>query len=118
MSPPLLQPRAGRPMMVSRGITKDCLCNAVLKIRISPTLSDSTTYPLPAQILWSGGSISSNGLPALNNSNPLSTAFNPFTPMAPPEDELMVSQPGPAGWQLRLGGAGSGPIRWRTGIGD
>src|SRR5580658_2307540 len=38
---------------------------------------------------------------------PLSTAFKPFTPMAPPEDELMVSQPGPNGSQLTGGGVGS-----------
>jgi hypothetical protein len=47
----------------------------------------------------------------------MSTAFNPFTPMAPPEEELIVSQPGPAGWQLTAGGAGSGPVRWMVGAG-
>src|SRR3984957_21159344 len=40
----------------------------------------------------------------------LSTAFSPFTPVAPPEDRLMRSQPGPSGWQLTEGGAGSGPF--------
>src|ERR1035438_7310170 len=34
----------------------------------------------------------------------LSTAFKPFTPTAPSEDESMVSQPGPSGSQLTVGG--------------
>ncbi len=33
----------------------------------------------------------------------LSTAFRPFTPTAPPDEELMVSQPGPCGEQLTVG---------------
>jgi hypothetical protein len=33
----------------------------------------------------------------------LSTAFKPFTPVAPPEEELMLSQPGPRGAQLTAG---------------
>ena len=35
----------------------------------------------------------------------LSTAFSPFTPVAPPDDVLMLSQPGPSGWQLTEGSA-------------
>jgi hypothetical protein len=34
----------------------------------------------------------------------LSTAFKPFTPVAPPELELIKSQPRPNGWQLTVGG--------------
>src|SRR5271163_3304453 len=37
----------------------------------------------------------------------LSTASKPFTPTAPPENRLMVSQPGPIGSQLTVGGGGS-----------
>src|ERR1700739_848327 len=98
-------------------MTDDCRSKAVLKIRSSPTLLASTTYPLPAHKPWSAGSLSLCGLPAASSNVPLSTAFRPFTPTAPPEDELMVSQPGPNGWQLTAGGAGSGPRR-RTGAGD
>ena len=43
----------------------------------------------------------------LVGSEALSTAFSPFTPVAPPADVLMLSQPGPSGWQLTDGSAGS-----------
>ena len=33
----------------------------------------------------------------------LSTAFRPFTAVAPPAEVLMLSQPGPSGWQLTDG---------------
>jgi hypothetical protein len=33
----------------------------------------------------------------------LSTALMPFTPVAPPADELMLSQPARSGWQLTVG---------------
>jgi hypothetical protein len=45
----------------------------------------------------------------------LSTALRPFTPTAPPEDRSIWLQPGPSGWQLTLGGVGSGPLRASTG---
>src|SRR6202051_1555409 len=98
MSPPLLHPMLVSPIMMSRGMTDDFRCKAVLKTRPSPRLLASTTYPLPAHRPWSAGSMS---LPV---QMPLSTAFKPFTPLAPPEDELMRSQPGPLGWQLTVGG--------------
>src|SRR5580700_10795077 len=41
------------------------------------------------------------------NIAPLSTAFRPFTPTAPPVDELTLSQPGPNGSQLTVGGTAS-----------
>ena len=60
----------------------------------------------------------SRGSSTLVLSVPLSTAFRPFTPVAPPEDVLMVSQPGPSGWQLTVGGTGSEPLRrGKTGSG-
>src|ERR1022692_766845 len=101
MSPPLLQPAfpwLARPMMVSREMTDDFRCKAVLKIRTTPMLLVSTTYPLPAHRPWSAGSMSSP------NVLPLSTAFRPFTPVAPPEDKEIASQPGRTGWQLTVGG--------------
>src|SRR6185437_13079425 len=52
----------------------------------------------------SGGSMSPWGLVG---SVPLSTAFRPLTPTAPPENELMLSQPGPSGWQLTVGTTGA-----------
>lgn len=79
-------------------------------------LLDSTTYPLPAQRPWSAGSISA--LSVLVLCSALSTAFNPLTPVAPPEVGLIRSQPGPIVWQLTVGGAGSGPLRGRTGDGS
>ena len=70
----------------------------------------STTNPLPAHRPWSAGSMSPSGLVG---SVPLSTAFRPFTPTAPPADLLMGSQPGPSGWQLTVGagvyGISAGP---------
>ena len=48
---------------------------------------------------------------------PLSTAFRPFTPLAPPADVLIGSQPAPSGWQLTVGGVGSAPSRLKTGDG-
>src|SRR5215471_20303253 len=50
----------------------------------------------------------------LVGSVPLSTAFRPFTPLAPPADMLMGSQPGPSGWQLTEGGVGSVPALLTT----
>src|SRR6516162_3045406 len=102
MSPPLLHPLLVSPMMVSRGMTADLRCNFVSKTRISPMLLDSTTNPLLAQRPWSGGSMSPTD--TLVGCVALSTAFKPFTPVAPPENELIMSQPGPNGWQLTLGG--------------
>src|SRR5208282_1725405 len=101
MSPPLLHPLLVSPIRVSKGMTADARCKSVLKTRISPRLLASTTYPFPAQRPWSAGSMSPT---RLVGSPPLSTAFKPFTPVAPPEDELMLSHPGPNGWQLTVGG--------------
>src|ERR1700733_10656864 len=98
MSPPLLHPMVVSPIMVSREMGDDFRVKAVLKTRTSPRLFASTTYPLPAHRPWSAGSMSSP------YKVPLSTAFKPFTPLAPPEDELMASQPGLLGWQLTVGG--------------
>jgi hypothetical protein len=39
---------------------------------------------------------------------PLSTAFSPLTPVAPPADVLIVSQPAPSGWHLIVGITGVG----------
>lgn len=75
----------------------------------------STTDPLPAQRPWSAGSMSVPSTLVL--CEVLSTAFRPFTPVAPPEDELIWSQPGPNGWQLTAGGVGSAPPRGRVGDG-
>ena len=49
----------------------------------------------------------SRGNSTLVPSVALSTALMPFTPVAPPVDVLIVLQPGPSGWQLTDGGAGS-----------
>src|ERR1035438_6569600 len=87
-------------MIVSSEIGEDARCKAVLKTRISPMLLVSTTRPLPAQRPWSGGSTSLNSLEVFSA---LSTAFRPFTPVAPPADVLMRSQPGPRGRQLTDG---------------
>src|SRR5580704_17251083 len=40
--------------------------------------------------------------------DPLSTAFSPFTPIAPPADVLMLSQPAPSGWHRTVGMIGAG----------
>src|SRR5487761_667241 len=87
-------------MIVSSEIGEDARCRAVLKTRISPMLLVSTTRPLPAHRPWSGGSTSLNSLAVWVA---LSTAFRPFTPVAPPADVLMLSQPGPRGTQLTDG---------------
>src|SRR5450755_3437879 len=65
----------------------------------------STTEPLPAHRPWSGGSMSPRGFVA---SEALSTAFRPFTPVAPPADVLMLSQPAPSGWHRTVGMIGVG----------
>src|SRR5450755_1500786 len=65
----------------------------------------STTEPLPAHRPWSGGSMSPRGFVA---SEALSTAFRPFTPVAPPAEVLMLSQPAPSGWHLTVGITGVG----------
>src|SRR5579884_2507019 len=44
----------------------------------------------------------------LVGSDALSTAFNPLTPVAPPADVLMLSQPAPMGWQRTAGMIGVG----------
>ena len=54
----------------------------------------STTDPLPAHRPWSGGSTS---LKVLVVCVALSTAFRPFTAVAPPAEVLMLSQPGRSG---------------------
>ena len=41
-------------------------------------------------------------------SEPLSTAFSPFTPVAPPADVLMLSHPAPSGWHRTVGMIGVG----------
>src|ERR1700689_1620927 len=115
-SPPLLYPLAVSPIRVSSGMGADLRCRAVLKTRISPMLLVSTTYLLLAQSPWSAGSMS-GGTRMLVLSVPLSTAFRPFTPFAPPADVLIGSQPGPSGWQLTVGGGGSAPSRLKTGDG-
>ena len=46
----------------------------------------------------------------------LSTAFKPFTPVAPPVDVLIPSHPVPSGWQLTDGTGKEVPwasARWR-----
>ena len=115
-SPPLLYPLAVSPMRVSSGMGADLRCRAGLKTRISPMLLVSTTYLLLAHSPWSAGSMS-GGTRMLVLSVPLSTAFRPFTPFAPPADVLIGSQPGPSGWQLTAGGVGSAPSRLKTGDG-
>jgi hypothetical protein len=40
--------------------------------------------------------------------DPLSTALSPLTPVAPPAEVLMLSQPAPSGWHLMLGITGVG----------
>ncbi len=65
----------------------------------------STTDPLPAHRPWSGGSMSPRGFVA---SDALSTAFRPLTPVAPPAEVLMLSQPAPSGWHLTVGMIGVG----------
>ena len=77
----------------------------------------STTYLLLAQSPWSAGSMS-GGTSTFVLSVPLSTAFRPFTLVAPPADLLMRLQPGPSGWQLTAGGEGSAPSRLKTGDGS
>jgi hypothetical protein len=44
----------------------------------------------------------------LVGSEALSTAFSPFTPVAPPADVLMLSQPAPGGWHRTVGMIGVG----------
>ena len=41
-------------------------------------------------------------------SEALSTAFRPLTPVAPPADVLMLSQPAPSGWHRTVGMIGVG----------
>jgi hypothetical protein len=41
-------------------------------------------------------------------SEALSTAFRPLTPVAPPAEVLMLSQPAPSGWHLTVGITGVG----------
>src|SRR5947209_12561927 len=63
----------------------------------------------------------------LVGSEALSTAFSPFTPVAPPADVLMLSHPAPSGWHRTVGMIGVGaaaaaarpraPARLR-GVGD
>src|SRR5271168_5403913 len=102
MSPPLLHPLLVSPIRVSSGMTADRRPRDVSKIRTSPMLLASTTYPFPAHRPWSAGSMS---IPkGLVISEALSTAFNPFTPVAPPEEKLMLSQPARKGSQLTVGG--------------
>ena len=52
-------------------------------------------------------------------SEPLSTAFSPFTPVAAPADVLMLSQPAPSGWHLTVGitGAAAAAAAARTDAG-
>ena len=118
VSPPLLQPAEpwdASPSSVSSEIGADRRRNAVLKIRISPMLLCSTTYPLPAHNPWSAGSRSPR---VFVGSDALSTASSPFTPTAPPADLLIESQPAPCESQLTDGGVGSGPLRGRVGDGN
>ena len=107
MSPPLLQPLLVSPIRVSSGMTEEIRLSRVLKIRISPRLLSSTTYPLPAHRPWSAGSMSPFGLVL---SVPLSTALRPLTPFAPSGPRLILSHPDPGGSQFTDGGAGSGPF--------
>ena len=107
MSPPLLQPLLVSPIRVSSGMTVEIRLSRVLKIRISPRLLSSTTYPLPEHRPWSAGSMSPFGLVL---SVPLSTALRPLTPFAPSGLRLILSHPDPGGSQLTDGGAGSGPL--------
>src|SRR6516162_11937435 len=100
-SPPLLQCRLVSPMSVSRGMTGDTRFKALLKIRISPMLLVSTTFPLPAHMPWSGGSTSPTARLVFNVA--LSTALMPFTLTEPPANGLMLSQPGRNGTQLTVG---------------
>src|SRR6185437_1730736 len=106
-SPPELQPLAVSPITVSSGIAPDSRRRPALKTMSSPMLFASTTLPLPAHRPWSGGSMSPCGLVG---SVPLSTAFRPLTPTAPPAEELTVSQPGPCGWQLTVGMTGAAAL--------
>src|SRR5215472_2156340 len=101
-SPPLLQCRCVSPMSVSREITGDTRFKALLKIRISPMLLVSTTFPLPAHRPWSGGSMSPTREVVVFNVA-LSTALMPFTLVEPPANGLMLSQPGRNGTQLTVG---------------
>src|SRR5581483_4954031 len=57
-------------------------------------------------------------------SEPLSTAFSPLTPVAPPADVLMLSQPVPSGVHLIFGITGTGaafaftdPAAWLAAVG-
>ena len=72
----------------------------------------STTDPLPAHRPWSGGSMS---LKVLAVCVALSTAFRPFTAVAPPAEVLMLSQPGRSGTQLTDGSGLDGLLApsWR-----
>src|SRR5215831_11534190 len=106
-SPPLLQCRFPSPITVSKEMTGEVRFRALLKIRISPMLLVSTTDPLPAHRPWSGGSMSPMKLVF---SEALSTALMPFTLVAPPANELMLSQPGRSGWQLTVGILTTGPL--------
>src|SRR5262249_39425664 len=99
-SPPLLQCRFPRPITRSSAMTGEVRFRALLKIRISPMLLVSTTDPFPAHRPWSGGSTSLNMLAVCVA---LSTALMPLTPVAPPANGLMLSQPGRSGWQLTVG---------------
>src|SRR5689334_2227762 len=99
-SPPLLQCRFPSPITRSSEMTGETRFRALLKIRTSPALLVSTTDPLPAHRPWSGGSVSLNMLAVCVA---LSTALMPFTLVAPPANELMLSQPGRSGWQLTVG---------------
>src|SRR5580693_5595364 len=109
-SPPLLQCRFVSPMIVSSEMTGDVRLSALLKIRISPMLLVSTTDPLPAHRPWSGGSMSLKLGIGMVVCVALSTAFRPFTPVEPPANELMLSQPGRSGWQLTVGILTAGPL--------
>src|SRR5260370_25860141 len=99
-SPPLLQCRCVSPITRSSEMTGDTRFSALLKIRISPLLLVSTTDPFPAHRPWSGGSTS---LKLFAVCVALSTALMPLTPVAPPANGLMVSQPARSGWQLTVG---------------
>src|SRR5262249_46858754 len=106
-SPPLLQPRCVRPITVFREMTGDTRFRALLKIRISPLLLVSSTFPLPAHRPWSGGSMSPTKLVGCEA---LSTALMPLTLVEPPANELMLSQPARSGWQLTVGIWTRGPL--------
>ena len=94
MSPPLLQPLPVSPIRVSSGMTEEIRLSRVLKIRTSPRLLSSTTYPLPAHRPWSAGSMSPFGLVLCV---PLSTALRPLAPWEPPARRLILSHPEPGG---------------------